>query len=230
MLPVMPGNNILVWLDRISNLTLYREIAGSFSPSCNCVHLLRMKITNRIVVSLALSIFVLYASAQQEWPATDNSPMDMAYFPVDYPILKIRKQAPESPVIKVIYSRPMKKNRKVFGELVEYGTIWRLGANEATEVDFFKDVKIGNTKIKKGRYTIYAIPTQEKWTIIINKDNDVWGSFAYNQKNDILRTDIKVQKIAKPVEVFSMMFEKTDTGANLLIAWEDVKVSLPISF
>lgn len=189
-----------------------------------------MKKINSIVASLFLSGFVLFASAQEEWPATDNSPMDMAYFPVDYPILKIRKQAPETPVMKVIYSRPVKKNRKVFGELVEYGTIWRLGANEATEIDFFKDVKIGNARIKKGRYTIYAIPAPEKWTIIINKDNDVWGSFAYNQKNDILRTDIKVQKITKPVEIFSMMFEKTSTGADLLIAWEDVKVSLPISF
>lgn len=201
-----------------------------FSPPANYVHLLHMKKINRILASLLLAGFVLFASAQEDWPVTDNSPMDMAYFPVDYPILKIRKQAPETPVVKVIYSRPMKKNRKVFGELVEYGTIWRLGANEATEIDFFKDVKINNTKIKKGRYTIYAIPTPEKWTIIINKDNDVWGSFAYNQKNDILRTDIKVQKIAKPVEVFSMMFEKTNSGANLLIAWEDAKVSLPISF
>ena len=189
-----------------------------------------MKKINCVITSLILSAFALFASAQGDWPPTDNSPMDMAYFPVDYPILKIRKQAPETPVVKIIYSRPNKKNRKVFGELVEYGTVWRLGANEATEVDFYQDVRIGNTRIKKGRYTLYAIPTPEKWTIIISKDNDVWGSFAYNQKNDILRTDIKVQKIASPVEVFSMMFEKTNTGANLLIAWEDVKVSLPISF
>ncbi len=189
-----------------------------------------MKKISSIAASLMLSGCVLLVSAQEGWPATDNSPLDMAYFPVDYPILKIRKQAPETPVVKVIYSRPMKKSRKVFGELVEYGTIWRLGANEATEIDFFKDVKIANTKIKKGRYTLYAIPTPEKWTIIINKDNDVWGSFAYNQKNDILRTDIKVEKITKPVEVFSMMFEKAKTGANLLIAWEDAKVSIPISF
>lgn len=180
--------------------------------------------------SLILSGLVLCASAQEDWPPVDNSPMDMCYFPVDYPILKIRKQASELPVMKVIYSRPTKKNRKVFGELVDYGTVWRLGANEATEIDFYKDVRIGNTKIKKGSYTLYAIPTTEKWTIILNKDNDVWGAFAYNQKNDILRTDVKVQKTTKPVEMFSMMFEKSATGANLLMAWEDVKVSLPVSF
>lgn len=166
------------------------------------------KICRKFSILLLLVFVLSTVNAQDAWPGVDNSPMDMAYFPVDYPILKIRKQAPVEPVAKVIYSRPVKKNRKVFGELVEYGTIWRLGANEATEVDFFKDVKIANTKIKKGRYTLYAIPTPEKWTIIISKDNDVWGSFAYNQKFDVLRTDIKVQKIAQPVEMFSMMFEK----------------------
>lgn len=174
-------------------------------------------------------MLVISAGAQENWPPLDNSPMDMIYLPVDYPILKIRKSAPQTPVMKIIYSRPQKKSRKVFGELVEYGTVWRLGANEATELDLFKDVKIANTKIKKGRYTMYAIPYKEKWTVIINKDNDVWGSFAYDAKKDILRTDIKTEKNAEPVESFTMMFKETDTGASLLITWEDVKVSLPVT-
>lgn len=178
-----------------------------------------------VIIMLALN-----ATAQETWPPVDNSPMDMVYYPLDYPILKIRKQSPPTPFIRVTYSRPMKKNRKIFGELVEYGTVWRLGANEATEIDFYKDVKIGNTKIKKGNYTMYAIPSPDKWTIIINKENDIWGSFAYDIKKDILRTDVKTEKAAEPVETFSMMFEKASAGANLLIAWEDVKVSLPISF
>lgn len=170
------------------------------------------------------------ASAQDSWPPLDNSPMDMIYYPVDYPVLKIRKAAPEAPVMKVIYSRPLKKSRKVFGELVEYGTVWRLGANEATEIDFFKEVKIAGAKIKKGRYTLYAIPQENKWTIILNKDTDVWGSFAYDIKKDILRTDVRTEKTKEPVEAFTMMFEKTTSGVNLLIAWEDVKTSLPIIF
>lgn len=168
--------------------------------------------------------------SQQNWTPLDNSPMDMIYFPVDYPILKIRKTAPETPVMKVAYSRPLKKNRKVFGELVEYGTVWRLGANEATEIDFLKDVRIGGAKVKKGRYTLYAIPQENKWTIILNRDTDVWGSFAYDEKKDVLRTDVKTEATKEPVEAFTMMFEKATNGAKLLIAWEDTKVSLPITF
>ncbi|MBX2923071.1 MAG: DUF2911 domain-containing protein [Chitinophagaceae bacterium] len=172
---------------------------------------------------------VIFVAAQDSWTPLDNSPMDMIYYPVDYPVLKIRKSAPEIPVVKVIYSRPLKKNRKVFGELVEYGTVWRLGANEATEIDFFTDVKIAGTKVKKGRYTLYAIPLENKWTIILNKDTDVWGSFAYDIKKDVLRTDVKTEKTKQPVEVFTMMFEKAGSGVNLLMAWEDVKTSLPIT-
>ncbi|HTN05201.1 DUF2911 domain-containing protein [Agriterribacter sp.] len=186
------------------------------------------KIKKTLAVAIGLML-MLFAGAQENWPPLDNSPMDMIYLPVDYPILKIRKSAPETPVIKIIYSRPQKKKRTVFGELVDYGSVWRLGANEATELDLFKDVKIANTKIRKGRYTLYAIPYKEKWTIIINKENDVWGAFAYDEKKDILRTDVKTEKNAEPVESFTMMFEKTGTGANLLITWEDVKVSLPVT-
>ncbi|HEX5025034.1 MAG TPA: DUF2911 domain-containing protein [Agriterribacter sp.] len=182
-----------------------------------------------IFIALAC-LLTLSVTAQGKWTPLDNSPMDMIYFPMDYPILKIRKQAPEMPGIKIIYSRPQKKNRKVFGELVEYGAVWRLGANEATELNLFKDLRIANTKIKKGRYTMYAIPFKDKWTIIINKDNDVWGSFAYDEKKDIVRTDVKTGKNEEPVEAFTMMFEKADFGANLLITWEDVKVALPFYF
>ncbi|MGN6493656.1 MAG: DUF2911 domain-containing protein [Agriterribacter sp.] len=170
------------------------------------------------------------AYSQESWTPLDNSSMDMIYYPVDYPILKIRKTAPETPVMKVIYSRPLKKNRKVFGELVEYGTVWRLGANEATEIDFFKDVRIAGTKVKKGRYTMYAIPKENKWTIILNRDTDVWGSFAYDEKKDVLRTEVKTEATKEPVEAFTMMFEKAGEGAKLLIAWEDVRVSLPVTF
>ena len=185
-----------------------------------------MKKTFALTLALML---MLCAGAQEKWPPLDNSPMDVIYLPVDYPILKIRQAALEIPVMKIIYSRPQKKNRKVFGELVEYGSVWRLGANEATELDLFKDIKIANTRIRKGRYTLYAIPYKEKWTIIINKENDVWGSFAYDEKKDILRTDVKTVKNMEPVESFTMMFEGTDKGANLLITWEDVKVSLPVT-
>ena len=161
-------------------------------------------------------------------PALDKSPMDMSYFPSDYPILKTQNKVTTPPIARVVYSRPQKDNRAIFGQLVEYNKVWRLGANEATEIEFFKDVTIADKKVSKGRYTLYAVPTESKWTIILNKDTDTWGAFVYDEKKDILRTDVPVQSLTTPVEVFSMNFNKTDKGMDLFIGWDNVSVSLPI--
>jgi hypothetical protein len=161
-------------------------------------------------------------------PALDKSPMDMSYFPVDYPILKTQNKATMPPVARVVYSRPQKDNRTIFGQLVEYNKVWRLGANEATEIEFFKDVTIAGKKMAKGRYTLYAIPTESKWTLIFNKDTDTWGAFVYDDKKDVLRTDVPVQTFPTSVDAFSMNFNKTDKGMDLFIAWDTVGISLPI--
>jgi hypothetical protein len=152
----------------------------------------------------------------------------MSYFPVDYPILKTQNKATAPPVARVVYSRPQRDNRTIFGQLVEYNKVWRLGANEATEIEFFKDVAIGGQKVAKGRYTLYAIPTESKWTIVLNKDTDTWGAFVYDEKKDVLRTEVPVQTLSTPVEAFSMNFNKTDKGADLFIAWDTLGVNLPI--
>ena len=156
--------------------------------------------------------------------------MDMSYYPNAYPILKIQDKLTEPLIARVIFSRPQKNGRTIFGELLEYGKVWRLGANEATEIEFFQNVKIGNTKIKKGRYSLYCIPLTEKWTMIINKETDTWGAFKYDQSKDLARIEVPVQKQSEILEAFVMAFEKTSTGANLLIAWDDFKVALPINF
>ncbi len=168
--------------------------------------------------------------AQSKLPALDKSPMDMSYFPNRYPVLKIQDKVTEPPVARVIYSRPQKMGREIFGELIEYGKVWRMGANEATEIEFFMDVKINDNKIKKGRYSMYCIPYEAKWTIIINKDNDTWGSFKYDEKNDLARVDVPVQKQTEITEEFVMAFDKTETGAILVIAWDNIKLDLPIVF
>ncbi|MEP6927323.1 MAG: DUF2911 domain-containing protein [Ginsengibacter sp.] len=162
-------------------------------------------------------------------PPLDKSPMDMSYYPVIYPILKIQDKATEPLVMRLIYSRPQLNGRKVFGELQEYGNVWRLGANEATEIEFFKDVKINGKKIKKGRYTLYAIPFPDKWTLIVNKETDIWGSFRYDQTKDIVRMDLPVIK-NESTEAMTIFFDKSSTGANMYMYWDDVKVSLPIVF
>ena len=95
---------------------------------------------------------------------------------------------------------------------------------------FFKPVKIAGKKITKGRYTLYALVNEDSWTFILNKETDTWGAFKYNAKNDIVRTEVPVQKNDTVVESFSMVFEKTTGGINLVVAWDMTKVLLPITF
>lgn len=168
--------------------------------------------------------------AQSKLPALDKSPMDMSYYPAGYPVLKIQDKATEPLIARVIYSRPQKNGRVIFGDLLEYGKVWRLGANEATEIEFYAPVKINGQKIKKGRYTMYCIPFADKWTLILNKELDTWGSFKYDSKKDVVRADVPVQKQTDITDSFVMAFEKATGGANLVIAWDDVKINLPVNF
>jgi len=91
-------------------------------------------------------------------------------------------------------------------------------------------VKIGNTKVKKGRYTLYCIPTVDKWTIILNKDTDIWGAFKYDIKKDVLRLDVPVQTQTESVDSFTMLFEKNGSGINLIMIWDDLMAKLPLNF
>lgn len=182
-----------------------------------------------IIFAFVLGIFTISAGAQdKKLPPLDASPMDMAYYPPMYPYVVKVKGEPGNLVARVIYSRPQTKGRDIFGNLEEYGKIWRLGANEATEIEFFKPVIIAGKNIPKGRYTMYAVPTEKTWTIIMNRETDIWGAFKYDQRKDVVRTALPVVTLDNPVEAFTMAFEKSETGANLVIAWDKVSVNLPI--
>lgn len=170
------------------------------------------------------------AQAQNELPPLDKSPMDMAYCPAGYPYLVRVKGQPGKLVARVIYSRPQKNGREIFGHLEAYGEVWRLGANEATELDLYAPVTIGGKKLAPGRYTLYAIPRPDTWTLIVNKDTDIWGDYAYKQEKDVLRTEVPVQHPASTVEALSMVFRPADHGADLVIAWDNVQVVLPVGF
>jgi hypothetical protein len=143
--------------------------------------------------------------------------------------MKIQDKVQEPLVARVIFSRPQKNGRTIFGDLVEYGKVWRLGANEATEIEFFRDVTISNKIIKKGRYTLYALVNPDKWTMILNRDTDTWGAFKYDSTKDVLRMNVPVSKQSDVSEVFSIQFEKTDAkSADLVVAWDDQMVRMPI--
>jgi len=183
------------------------------------------------IIPLALVLLVTFTSvAQSSLPAVDKSPMDMCYYPERYPNLKAQDKLTEPLTARAIYSRPKKEGRAVFGGLVEYGKLWRLGANEATEIEFYKPVVIGGKKIPKGRYTLYSIVNEKSWIFIVNKETDIWGSFKYNQAKDAARVEVPVQSLKDEVESLTMVFEKDNKNINLVVAWENVKVALPISF
>ena len=187
-------------------------------------------LSKRIVLILLCCFSIAATFGQSKFPPLDKSPMDVSYYPVNYPILKIQDRATEALVARVIYSRPQKNGRTVFGELVEYGKVWRMGANEATELEFYKDVKIGGKKVKKGRYTVYALVNPDKWTFILNSDADTWGAFKYDAKKDVARVDVPAQKNTEILEALAMSFEKSNGNFNLVVAWDDVIIRLPVSF
>jgi hypothetical protein len=159
----------------------------------------------------------------------DISPMDMNYFPIDYPKRKMAHDITAPPVMRVIYSRPHKQGRVIFGNLQKYGEPWRLGANEATEIEFFQNVTIQNKKINAGRYIIYCIPYENKWTVVLNNDIYTWG-LKIDSSKDLMRFDIPVKKTSMTFEFFTMAFQPIANGAELIMAWDDVEARLPINF
>lgn len=183
----------------------------------------------RRILCLMLLLFVCLASVAQLKPTDlDKSPMDMSYWPSNYPILKFQGKTAEGPTVRITYSRPQKKGRVIFGGELKYGEVWRLGANESTEIQVYKTIRINGKKLSKGRYTMACIPTETKWTIIVNKDTESWGTFSYDSKKDVFRVDMPISKTAEIAEAFTMYFEENATGANLIILWDDVKCVVPM--
>ena len=159
----------------------------------------------------------------------DKSPMDMIYFPVDYPKIKMANGTTTPPVARVIYSRPHLAKRHLFHDLLKYEEPWRLGANESTEIDFYKAATIQGKKIVPGRYILYCIPHPETWTIVLNSNIDSWG-LEQDSKKDIQRFEVPVTTNNPSQEYFTMQFQKADKGANLEMSWDNVAAELPIQF
>jgi len=183
-------------------------------------------IPGRIPVSVKDSILL----------SIDKSPMDMIYFPVNYPAQKMIDPALANPVARVIYSRPQKKGRPLFTDsstalnaIQLYGHEWRLGANEATEIEFFKPVTINGKGIAPGRYIMYCIPYPGTWKIILNTNLYSWG-LHIDKTKDLVEIDVPVIKNAIDIEYFTMLFQASANGCDLVMAWGDTKVVLPVSF
>jgi hypothetical protein len=190
----------------------------------------------KTLLLLYLFGLVIIEAKAQKLRGTDKSPMDMAYYPDNF--AHDRKFAPKligdmPAIVRITYSRPAKKEREVFGtKIVPYGEVWRLGANESTEIKFYQDVTIQGKKVKAGTYSLFAIPTATEWTIILNKDLDFWGAYSYNKENDVLRVSIPTKKTDEVVENFSIQCVKgsNDKETTMKMAWDMTLVEVPISF
>jgi len=130
--------------------------------------------------------------------------------------------------VKTNYSSPRMKGRKIYGELVPFGQVWRTGANEATTFVASSDVTVGAKSVPAGNYTIFTVPTAGKWTLIINKKTGEWGIPYKYESDELARIDMKVSKLPSPVENFTISYEKSGGGCTMNIDWETTRASVDI--
>jgi len=131
--------------------------------------------------------------------------------------------------VTIDYGSPRAKGRKIYGELVPFGQVWRTGANEATTLVTPVDLTIGGTSVPAGSYTIFTVPNKDKWTLVISKKTGEWGTDYPGQSNDLARVDMKVSALPSAAENFTIAFEKAGNGANLNIDWETTRASVMVS-
>ena len=131
--------------------------------------------------------------------------------------------------ITVDYGRPSVRGRKIFGELVPYGKIWRLGANQATSISFLQPVKFGGKSVKKGDYAIFVTPEAHQWTVVLNYDADAWGAYSYDPNENAIEFTVPVTQTKDLQEALEFSFENiSNEKVNLVIRWEYTKVEIPI--
>ena len=131
--------------------------------------------------------------------------------------------------ITINYSRPAMRGRKIFGGLVPYGQVWRTGANAATSLKTDVNLTIGGASVPTGSYTLYTIPDEKSWKLIINKETGQWGT-EYNEKDDVARVDMKVSKNASPTEQFTIGFDQTgNSSAVLKLDWADTIAKVDVA-
>ncbi len=152
--------------------------------------------------------------------------------------LKIPQPSPSTTIkqdfglssVELSYCRPTVKGRKIFGDLVPYGKVWRTGANGATTLTFGDEVTIGGKKIPAGKYGLLSIPGENEWTIIISKQTDVTSPTAYKESEDVVRLTAKVEKMPYLFESFTIIMEDVKaTSMNVSILWEEVAVTFSIT-
>ena len=169
----------------------------------------------KLIFSLALAVSVHAFSQQYNIPAVSPRQTVEQQFSVTK--------------ISIEYGRPAVKGRKVFGELVPFGQVWRAGANEATKITFGQEVLFGGQKVKKGTYALYVVPQEKEWKIILNRGVNNWGAYTYDAKDDVATTTVPVKMMNEKMERFTINFEDiTDEKLNLVFEWDKTRADIPV--
>lgn len=129
----------------------------------------------------------------------------------------------------LVYSRPNMNGRKVFGELAPYNKVWRTGANQIPTITFENEVTVAGNKVAPGTYGILTIPNKDKWVIIFTKNNNQWGSYAYDEKEDLFRFTVNSQQLKEPIETFTISFsDVTPSSAKMNLSWEKALITFDL--
>jgi hypothetical protein len=129
--------------------------------------------------------------------------------------------------VSVEYSRPGAKGREIFGELVEYNKLWRTGANKATRITFNNDFVIGDSKVKKGSYSLFTIPGKGKWTVYLNKETELWGVGDFDEEKTVCKLGVKVNECKDFTETFTIDFGTFETfSAIMSLKWANTKIDI----
>ena len=161
------------------------------------------------------------------WSAGQAAQQDKSKRPS--PPAKAECQLPGGKTITVDYSSPRTKGRKIYGGLVPYDQVWRTGANEATTFVTDGDVNVGGSTVPAGSYTMFTIPKEDKWTLIISKKTGEWGLNYAGPDNDLARMDMAVSQRSTPVENFTIAFDKKGNGCTMRMDWETTRAQVSIT-
>ena len=169
-------------------------------------------------VAFAFLMLVSFNAEAQKFRGLDKSPMDAAS------IGRGNKQ-----LAKVYYSRPQLKGRTVGKDLAPHGKVWRTGANEATQLVLNVDMNLNGTKLKAGTYSLFTIPGETEWEVIVSSDLNNWGSSGYKKDNTVASIKVPVTMGGESLEAFSMAFAPSDDGVHLHMGWDKVRVAVPFT-
>ncbi len=171
-----------------------------------------------ILLWLSMLIFTVELANAQSFSSLDKESHDITYY---------KEGNDLKPQIKVLYGRPATDQDSVFGTEIPFGKIWRTGANEATEIKFYKDVMFGNKYVKAGTYVLFTIPNEDYWTIILNSNTDTYGTYFYNSDKDIARIKVPATN-GQPIDIFSIGFNSKNYGTQMVLAWGKTRVKIPL--